>query len=277
MRQGGILSPFLFNIYVDELLHMLSISGFGCHIGSAFFGCIMYADDLILLSPSLCGLQCMVDICSDYANDYDLVFNAKKTVGTIVNKPKFAISDLFMNNHIIQLTDHFKYLGIHFIAGRDLSVDIIPVRRKFFIACNSIIARSHGLAEPVRVQLIKSFCLPLIVYCVGAIKLKRLAVQQLSVCWNDVFRRIFHFRRSESVRVLQVNFGTLDFKHLYDMYRWKFLQDIGNKCVYWSDLVKLLDIQYHEGLQIVERYRFNMVCTNCSVVESIAKHCESMC
>ena len=52
VHQGGILLPFLFNIYVDELLYMLSSSGFGCHIGSTFFGCIMYADNPILLSPS---------------------------------------------------------------------------------------------------------------------------------------------------------------------------------------------------------------------------------
>ena len=49
--QGGILSPFLFNIYVDDLLYLLNSSGHGCHIGTAFYGCIMYADDLILLSP----------------------------------------------------------------------------------------------------------------------------------------------------------------------------------------------------------------------------------
>jgi len=85
---------------------------------------------------------------------------------------------------------------------------------KFFIACNSIIARSHGVAEPVYVQLIKSFCLPLLVYYIGAVKLKASTVQQLSVCWNDVFRRIFLFKKNKSVRILQVSFGTLDFKHL---------------------------------------------------------------
>jgi len=70
--QGGILSPFVFNIYVDELLHKLSKSRYGCHVGNTFFGCIMYADDLILLSPSLCRLQYMIDICSDYATDHSL-------------------------------------------------------------------------------------------------------------------------------------------------------------------------------------------------------------
>ena len=99
-----------------------------------------------------------------------------------------------MDGHITQLTDYFKYLGIHFIAGKDPSVDITPVRRKFFVASNSVIARSHGLAEPLRVQLIKSFCLPLLLYCIGALKLKRSMIQELSVCWNNVFRRIFRLK-----------------------------------------------------------------------------------
>ena len=77
VRQGGILSPVLFNIYADELICSLSQSGYGCYIGKTFFGCIMYADDLLLLSPSLDGLQCMLDVCCTYAECHDLVFNAK--------------------------------------------------------------------------------------------------------------------------------------------------------------------------------------------------------
>jgi len=57
VRQRGRLSPFLFNIYVDKLLNLLSISGHGCQVGTVFYGCFMYADDLILLSPSLRSLQ----------------------------------------------------------------------------------------------------------------------------------------------------------------------------------------------------------------------------
>ena len=39
---------------VDTFIKLLDI---GCHTGSVFVGCIMYADDIILLCPSLHGLQ----------------------------------------------------------------------------------------------------------------------------------------------------------------------------------------------------------------------------
>jgi len=66
VRQGGVLSPLLFAVYVDDLIAKLRCSGFGIHIGSLFYGCIFYADDIALLSCSCYGLQKLLDICSAY-------------------------------------------------------------------------------------------------------------------------------------------------------------------------------------------------------------------
>ena len=51
VRQGGVLSPFLFSIYMNELIRKLR-SGYGLYIGNVFTGCIMYADDIMLLACS---------------------------------------------------------------------------------------------------------------------------------------------------------------------------------------------------------------------------------
>ena len=50
MRQGGILSPILFTVYIDELLQRLTNIGVGCHWKGMFAGCLCYADDLALLA-----------------------------------------------------------------------------------------------------------------------------------------------------------------------------------------------------------------------------------
>ena len=52
VRQGGILSPILFTVYIDELLQWLANIGVGCHWKGMFAGCLCYADNLALLAPS---------------------------------------------------------------------------------------------------------------------------------------------------------------------------------------------------------------------------------
>jgi len=133
--RAGFYLLFCSTFMLNDLLYLLSTSGHGCHVGTVFYGCIMYADDLIVLSLSLCSLQFMVDTCSDYAIKHSLVFNSKKTVFTIVNKPKYAISELIMDGHITQLTNHFKYLGIVTFFGG--SEDLCLLRWQNLKACRT--------------------------------------------------------------------------------------------------------------------------------------------
>ena len=57
-----MLSPVLFALYVNDSILALSRSVHGCYFNNMFVGCVMYADDLLLLSASLCDLQSMTDI-----------------------------------------------------------------------------------------------------------------------------------------------------------------------------------------------------------------------
>ena len=79
LLSGGVLSPFLFNLYVDDLLSELEGSGIGCHVCDRYFGCIMYADDLLLTSASVSGLQRMLDICYRFGVNNSIVFNQRKS------------------------------------------------------------------------------------------------------------------------------------------------------------------------------------------------------
>ena len=79
VRQGGILSPLLFSNYVDDLLEKLKNNGIGYHIGNIFVGALGYSDDLILLCPSVVGLKEMIKLCEEYANEYNILFNGRKS------------------------------------------------------------------------------------------------------------------------------------------------------------------------------------------------------
>ena len=62
VRQGGVLSPALFGVYLDGLLEELSESGVGCYWGHMFAGALCYADDPVLLAPCASALRHVVNL-----------------------------------------------------------------------------------------------------------------------------------------------------------------------------------------------------------------------
>ena len=74
-RQGSVLSPCFFAIYVDDLLQELRNLGVGCHIGDIFMGAAGFADDIILISPSRSAMQQMLSVCENYAMENNLMFS----------------------------------------------------------------------------------------------------------------------------------------------------------------------------------------------------------
>ena len=66
VRQGSVISPHLFAVYLDGLLLELCNSGVGCYWGCSFAGGFSYADDVVLLAPSASALRIMLNICCIY-------------------------------------------------------------------------------------------------------------------------------------------------------------------------------------------------------------------
>ena len=75
VRQGAVSSPILFSVYINDLIVQLRKAGLGCHLGGLFVGCLGYADDLLLLSGSRCGLQSMVNMCDKFTKMKNLKFS----------------------------------------------------------------------------------------------------------------------------------------------------------------------------------------------------------
>ena len=74
-RQGSVLSPALFSIYMDEILEKLRNLGVGCYVGEVFMGAMGYADDLVLLAPSRTAMQMMLQACEEFGTSNNLVFS----------------------------------------------------------------------------------------------------------------------------------------------------------------------------------------------------------
>ena len=79
VRQGGILSPYLFNVYMDDL----SIALNGCHTGYVVDNIpvnhLLYADDLVVFAPSISGLRELLKVCDVFADSHDIKYNPNKS------------------------------------------------------------------------------------------------------------------------------------------------------------------------------------------------------
>ncbi|KAJ2950223.1 hypothetical protein O0L34_g11585 [Tuta absoluta] len=79
VRQGGLTSPKLFNLYMDQLIRELSSMHAGCSIDGVNVNNISYADDMVLLSPSISALRKLLQVCEAYADTHGLKYNIKKS------------------------------------------------------------------------------------------------------------------------------------------------------------------------------------------------------
>ena len=112
VKQGGVLSPILFSVFIDVLLESLRNSGYGCKIGDQYVGCISYADDIIILTASLYSLNKMIKVCEKFASDFQVKFNGNKSKLIIFNRGNTNFKPtVFVNSEEVEVVNELNYLG----------------------------------------------------------------------------------------------------------------------------------------------------------------------
>ena len=81
---------------------------------------IAFADDLILISSTLSGLQSLMDICVLYGRKHNLKFNHTKTQYLISGKSSLDNITIQLNGKTILPQDKLKHLG--FLWGKSSSI-----------------------------------------------------------------------------------------------------------------------------------------------------------
>lgn len=211
VRQGGVCSPWLFNVYIDELIWLLEESGDGCYVRDVFAGCIVYADDVLFVSASVVRLQKLLDLCFEFASDSDLKFNSKKS-GCLVFGRGFnncKLGDMTIGSECINWVPNYMYLGLKIVSGKEFAVDVDGRRGKFCAAVNNVLSHKSSLSEECLVHIINAQCLPVLGYGAGVWKCNNDTIRRVGVCFNDAIRRVFGYRRYESVRTILFEFGML--------------------------------------------------------------------
>ena len=86
VRQGGILSLFLFKLYIDDILNEICNSHEGCRLSLMRMDVLAYADDIVLLANTRDQLDILYCILNRGMEEHKLLINKNKTKCMIFNK-----------------------------------------------------------------------------------------------------------------------------------------------------------------------------------------------
>ena len=196
VRQGAVSSPLLFSVYIDGLIKELRRSGLGCCLDTFFYGCLGYADDLLLLSASRSGLQSMVKICEDFADQKSLVFStnadpAKSKTKCIVfaRKKISGVLPILLNGDPLPWVTEVKHLGNILQSDNSMKKDCVTKRGKFIGKVNSFLQEFYFVAPKTFIELLNIYGTSFYGSCLW--DLYSQDVDRIYKSWNVTVRNVF--------------------------------------------------------------------------------------
>ena len=130
-----------------------------------------------------------------------------------------------LGNNLIDWVHSIKYLSVVFTSDVNLHVDCSYIKKNFYAACNAVLSKCKQADDLIKLHLIRSFCVSLLTYYIGALYLPKYKVRMIARM--IVFEKILMlaaYSRFESVAETQFFCGELPFNYIYDLHRMYFFK-----------------------------------------------------
>ena len=147
---------------------------------------LLYADDIVLLTPTRKAMQKLLYVCEEFGNDYCLKYNTDKSE-TIVFGDTSYNCNLFLNNKRIKQVHKIKYLG-HVMQNDRYIFDMSSLIDDIKIRSNVIHSKFHVLDLDSRIKIFNSQCNSF--YGCQLVDLQCNKVDNLDRCWRVCSRRV---------------------------------------------------------------------------------------
>lgn len=207
VRQGSILSPTLFNIFINDLMIMLDESDTGLRIFDQKVNSCAYADDITVFSSTVVGLQRLIDMCVDYSKTWRFKFGIKKTKTIVFGDQLLSSKPVWtLGSDDIESTDLIELLGVEMDSDCSYSSHVRNRVRK----CRQCIYKYStcgmsypGLDNEVKSYLWKTVGVPTLLYGTEAIPLKNCDFRSLETAQATLVKNCFGLcKRSHHSRFL---------------------------------------------------------------------------
>ena len=204
VRQGGILSPLLFNVYNDDLSKALNSHKVGCSYSGITVNHLMYADDIVLLAPSLSGLQKLITECELYGTLHDIKFNAEKTALLYFKSDllrRVDLPTLQLGGLDLKITHSVKYLGHSLTSDLKDDDDIARQCRVLYAQGNILLRKFFMCTLDVKLKMFKTYCTPLYTAHLW-FNYKKTSLNKLYIAYHNIFKLLLNFSKYESTSLL---------------------------------------------------------------------------
>ena len=141
-----------------------------------------------------------------------------------------SLAKFYLNGEEIEYVTTCKYLGFHIVSHAKFSVSVNEDLRGFFGSVNSILSSVRKPKENVMMQLLYSNCVPKLTYGAAVKDLNASEKQQYNVAVNNAIRRIFGFRRWESIRQIREFYGYQSIEMMFASAKTRFHRKLTNHC-----------------------------------------------
>ena len=112
VRQGGVLSTFLYQLYLNDLLETLQRLNLGATVHMVYSGSPTLADDIALIATTPLNLQAMLDCCHEYSSRWKFNFSSSKSAVMIFGKKKQKDFRWTIGNEVVNISESYCHLGI---------------------------------------------------------------------------------------------------------------------------------------------------------------------
>ena len=128
---------------------------------------VLYADDILLIAPSVCMLDKLLKICEHELDLLDMIINVKKS-SCLRTGPRnnFSCSPISTSTgNVLPWARKIRYLGIYIRQSTNFKCSIDHAKRSFYRSANAIFGRVGRVAsEDITLQLKNTKCIPILRY-----------------------------------------------------------------------------------------------------------------
>ena len=220
VKQGGVISPYLFNFFINNHLEKNDTLNVGAKLGKINTHTVSYCDDILILSPTESHMKKFFDSCAEFTSTCKVEFNASKSValslGASSSTPSFLI-----NNVPISSTENFIYLG-HPVGDDEFCFKFYEEKmkksEKAFYSLRGLGCKLSGLNPRVMPFIYKQLCQSIIRYGLEVINLSNSRLRLLNIRQNNLIKKCLslsiYSRTKPIVKILKIEqISQIYFKH----------------------------------------------------------------